>query len=108
MRYHAEPDGRLVFEEPACSCGCAHHPVDKDIYVGENLLDHVPEFIARRGLGTHCVLVADDTTYRVAGERVHRALAAAGFQPGTQPELYAAPAETTLALTAGKACVCCQ
>ena len=79
MRYHAEPDGRLVFEEPACSCGCTHHPVDKDIYVGENLLDHVPEFIARRGLGTHCVLVADDTTYRVAGERVHRALTAAGY-----------------------------
>ena len=24
------------------------------------------------------------------------------------PELYAAPAETTLALTAGKACVCCR
>ena len=79
MKYHAEPDGRLVFEEPVCSCGCAHHPVDKDIYVGENLLDHVPEFIARRGLGTRCVLVADDTTYRVAGEQVHRALTAAGY-----------------------------
>ena len=79
MKYHAEPDGRLVFEEPVCSCGCAHHPVDKDIYVGENLLYHVPEFIARRGLGTHCVLVADDTTYRVAGEQVHRALTAAGY-----------------------------
>lgn len=79
MKYYAEPDGRLVFEEPVCSCGCAHHPVDKDIYVGENLLDHVPEFIARRGLGTRCVLVADDTTYRVAGERVHRALTAAGY-----------------------------
>ena len=79
MKYYAEPDGRLVFEEPVCSCGCAHHPVDKDIYVGENLLDHVPEFIARRGLGTRCVLVADDTTYRVAGEQVHRALTAAGY-----------------------------
>lgn len=79
MKYHAEPDGRLVFEEPVCSCGCAHHPVDKDIYVGENLLCHVPEFIARRGLGTRCVLVADDTTYRVAGEQVHRALTAAGY-----------------------------
>ena len=79
MKYHAEPDGRLVFEEPVCSCGCAHHPVDKDIYVGENLLSHVPEFIARRGLGTRCVLVADDTTYRVAGEQVHRALTAAGY-----------------------------
>ena len=41
-------------------------------------------------------------------ETVSLALAAAGFQPGTQPELYAAPAETTLALTAGKACVCCR
>ena len=43
-----------------------------------------------------------------AADRLREALAAAGFQPGTQPELYAAPAETTLALTAGKACVCCR
>ena len=49
-----------------------------------------------------------DNTPRAALETVSLALAAAGFQPGTQPELYAAPAETTLALTAGKACVCCR
>ena len=53
-------------------------------------------------------LSRENNTPRAALEAVSLALAAAGFQPGTQPELYAAPAETTLALTAGKACVCCR
>ena len=53
-------------------------------------------------------LSRENNTPRSALETVSLALAAAGFQPGTQPELYAAPAETTLALTAGKACVCCR
>ena len=54
------------------------------------------------------MLSRENNTPRAALETVSLALAAAGFQPGTQPELYAAPAETTLALTAGKACVCCR
>lgn len=53
-------------------------------------------------------LSRENNTPRAALEAVSLALAAAGFQPGVQPELYAAPAETTLALTAGKACVCCR
>ena len=53
-------------------------------------------------------LSRENNTPRAALETVSLALAAAGFQPGTQPELYAAPAEMTLALTAGKACVCCR
>lgn len=81
MRYQLSytPDGKMIFPEAACSCGCEHHPVDKDIYVGQGLLEKVPEFIARRGLGTHCVLVADDTTYAVAGKQVYEALLNAGF-----------------------------
>ena len=53
-------------------------------------------------------LSRENNTPRAALEAVSLALAAAGFQPGVQPELYTAPAETTLALTAGKACVCCR
>ena len=53
-------------------------------------------------------LSRENNTPRAALEAVSLALAAAGFQPGVQPELYAAPAETTLAITAGKACVCCR
>ena len=53
-------------------------------------------------------LSRENNTPRAALEAVSLALAAAGFSPGTQPELYAAPAETTLTLTAGKACVCCR
>jgi glycerol-1-phosphate dehydrogenase [NAD(P)+] len=39
----------------------------------------VPAYIRKRGLGTHCVLVADDNTYPLAGEKVEKALADAGF-----------------------------
>jgi hypothetical protein len=39
----------------------------------------IPAYIAKRGLGTHCVLVADDNTYRVAGAEVEKALTGAGF-----------------------------
>ena len=77
--FYYESDGRMVFPPVKCECGGVHHAVDKDIYVGEGLLDNVPAFIRKRNLGTHCVLVADDNTYRVAGERVHKALTDAGF-----------------------------
>ena len=62
-----------------CSCGCEHHAIDKDIYIGRELLPRIPGYIRKRGLGTHCVLVADDNTWRVAGERVERALTEDGF-----------------------------
>ena len=41
-------------------------------------------------------------------DTVSQALTDAGFLPGEQPELYAAPADTPLVLAAGKACVCCR
>lgn len=62
-----------------CSCGCEHHAIDKDIYIGRELLPRIPGYIRKRGLGTHCVLVADDNTWRVAGERMERALTEDGF-----------------------------
>ena len=74
-----DQDGKLLLSGLECGCACDHHQVDKDIYVGRGLIARVPEFIRRRGLGIHCVLVADDNTYRVAGADVEKALCAAGF-----------------------------
>ncbi|MBE5815552.1 MAG: sn-glycerol-1-phosphate dehydrogenase [Clostridiales bacterium] len=74
-----DKDCRMVISGTECSCPSEHHAIDKDIYIGKDLIRRVPEYIARRGLGTHCVLVADDNTYRVAGAEVEKALLAAGF-----------------------------
>ena len=74
-----DSDGRMILSGLECDCGCEHHEMDPDIYVGRNLLARVPRMIRRRGLGTHCVLVADGTTYPLAGKAVEEALAADGF-----------------------------
>lgn len=74
-----DQDCRMTISGVECGCSCEHHAIDKDIYIGSGLLNRIPEYIRRRGLGTHCVLVADDTTWRVAGEAVERALLGAGF-----------------------------
>ncbi len=71
--------GKMSIHIPECHCGCEHHIPDRDIYLGTGLLPHIPEYIKERSLGTHCVLVADDTTWLVAGREVHEALSGAGF-----------------------------
>ena len=53
-------------------------------------------------------LSRENNTPRAALDAVSQALTDAGFLPGVQPELYAAPADTPLVLAAGKACVCCR
>ena len=70
---------RMILSGLACDCGSEHHEMDRDIYVGRDLLARVPEMIRRRGLGGRCVLVADDTTYGLAGAAVEAALTGAGF-----------------------------
>ena len=77
IRY--DQDCRMIISGVDCACPCEHHAIDKDIYIGEGLLPRIPDYIRRRGLGAHCVLVADDTTYRVAGAEVEKALLEAGF-----------------------------
>ena len=74
-----DKDCKMTISGVACSRGCQHHANAKDIYIGKGLLPRIPSYIAKRGLGTHCVLVADDNTYRVAGAEVEKALTDAGF-----------------------------
>ncbi|MCE5344371.1 MAG: sn-glycerol-1-phosphate dehydrogenase [Eubacteriales bacterium] len=74
-----DANNRLTIAGIDCQCGLTHHRPTQDIYVGRDLLVRVPEYVRTRGLGTHCVLVADNNTYPLAGERVEKALIEAGF-----------------------------
>ena len=62
-----------------CDCPCHHHLPAQDIYVGKDLIRQIPKYIQARNLGTHCVLVADNNTYEIAGRQVERTLITAGF-----------------------------
>ena len=77
IRY--DSDSRLIISDLSCPCPYDHTDPDKDIYVGSGLIDKLPGYIKRRGLGTHCVLVADNNTYEIAGRRVSQTLKAAGL-----------------------------
>ena len=75
-----DQDQRLTISGIDCHCGLTHRLPTQDIYVGRGLLAKVPAYVAKRGLGAHCVLVADQNTWPLAGEQVEQALLAAGVQ----------------------------
>jgi glycerol-1-phosphate dehydrogenase [NAD(P)+] len=70
---------KLYLSGLTCDCLCDHHLPAQDIYVGTNLLQNLPEYIRVRNLGTHCVLVADNNTYEIAGREAEHRLVTAGF-----------------------------
>lgn len=70
---------RLIISGLECDCACEHRIPDQDIYVGEDIVEKLPEYIGKRKLGRNCVLVCDKNTFRVAGERVEKILTAAGI-----------------------------
>jgi len=74
-----DSDSRLIISGIECDCGSEHSSPDQDIYVGTGLIKNLPAYIKKRGLGTHCVLVADKNTYEVAGREVEKTLRDAGF-----------------------------
>jgi hypothetical protein len=63
-----DQDQRLTITGIDCHCGLTHCLPTQDIYVGQGLLPNVPRYIQKRGLGTCCVLVADQNTWALAGE----------------------------------------
>lgn len=73
------PDGRLNIQGLACDCGCPHQTPTQDIYVGTDIVNNLPAYILKRGLGKKCVLAADNNTYPLAGARVEALLTRAGF-----------------------------
>ena len=70
---------KLIISGIECDCACEHRTPDQDIYVGEDIIQNLPQYIRKRNLGTHCVLVCDKNTIKVAGDRVCRILTEAGF-----------------------------
>lgn len=81
MAYSLEYDenGKMLISGIECACGGKHTLPSQDIYVGADLVKRIPGYIRARGLGTHCVLVADNNTYEIAGRRVSRTLSDEGF-----------------------------
>ena len=77
IRY--DEKNKLIVSDLVCSCGAAHPAPAQDIYVGAGLVEKLPGYIAARGLGKNCVLVADNNTYAIAGRRVSETLKAAGL-----------------------------
>ena len=74
-----DSNDRMILEGLECSCPCDHSAPHQDIYIGRDLISRLPGYIAKRGLGTHCVVVCDENTYKVAGKNVYETLTAAGF-----------------------------
>ena len=65
-----DEDSRLIIAGLECDCPCEHNEPTQDIYVGNGILNNIARYVKKRGLGTHCVLVADNNTWEVAGRRV--------------------------------------
>ena len=74
-----DEDSRLIISGIDCGCPCEHNKPEQDIYVGSGIVKNIARYIRKRGLGTHCVIVADNNTWEIAGKRVHDLLTADGF-----------------------------
>lgn len=74
-----DADSRLTISGLECDCPCEHNEPTQDIYVGNGILVNLPRYIRKRNLGTHCVLVADNNTWEIAGARAAELLRADGF-----------------------------
>jgi glycerol-1-phosphate dehydrogenase [NAD(P)+] len=72
-------DRRLTISGIACDCGLEHQLPTQDIYVGGGIAKHMPAYVKKRGLGTRCVLVADQNTWPLAGKALGERLESEGF-----------------------------
>ncbi len=75
-----DEDRRLTISGIECGCGLEHQEPTQDIYVGAGIVENLPKYIKKRGLGTHCVVVCDKNTYPIAGARVCELLKDNGFE----------------------------
>ena len=78
LRY--DENDRLIISDVQCACGSAHNEPTQDIYVGSGIVANVAGYIQKRAYGKHCVLVADNITWDIAGSKVSAALKNAGFK----------------------------
>ena len=74
-----DENNKLFISGLQCDCPCKHHLPKQDIYVGTGLIPRLPDYIAAKNLGTHCVLVCDKNTWEIAARDVQKTLTDAGF-----------------------------
>ncbi|MBR4235957.1 MAG: sn-glycerol-1-phosphate dehydrogenase [Clostridia bacterium] len=74
-----DEDGRLIISGIECACGSQHNEPTQDIYVGSGIIDKTAAYIKKRNYGAHCVLVADNITWDIAGARLSAHLRSAGY-----------------------------
>lgn len=74
-----DDDSRLIISGIECDCACEHNQPAQDIYVGNGILNNLPGYVRKRGLGLNCVLVADNNTWEIAGRRAAQLLREDGF-----------------------------
>ena len=79
MKITYDKDSKMLFEGLECDCPCVHSLPTQDIYIGKDLIKNLPDYIRKKHLGNNCVVVCDENTYKVAGEKVSRALSDNGF-----------------------------
>lgn len=72
-------NNQLILPEINCNCGIKHQRPDLDVYIGEGALAGIVGYLKKRQVGKKALVVADQNTYRVAGEETVRLLTVGGF-----------------------------
>ena len=71
----------LADSEFACECGRVHKVPIKRIRMGEGALDYIAKDMAELGLTGTPLIVADETTYDIAGSKVEQIIQEIGVSP---------------------------
>ena len=74
---------RLLGTEQQCACGRTHPVSTRAALIDSGAIDQLPQLVAELGLTGPSLLVADPTTYEVAGARVKAVMAQEGLQTDT-------------------------
>jgi len=72
-------NNKLILPQIQCDCGLQHTYPDLDIYIGQDLLALIPEYVRRRNLGRKALIVTDNVVYDPAAVKVIAFLERAGF-----------------------------
>lgn len=71
---------KLLGSRIKCGCGQVHEVPVREVLIEAGAVDRTAEVMRRNGLAGPVFLVADENTYRAAGERVSSVLGDAGIQ----------------------------
>lgn len=71
---------KMVLPEIDCECGIEHARPDMDIYIGQGIIDKVPEYLHNRNLGKNVTVVTDNIIYEVVAKKVVSKLQGAGYK----------------------------